>query len=152
MKPWQYQKECFVHIEDQYPSGTPPIPDGWEAVEFRPPKAGEYWLSGYSSKKVQASGDYAPECPRIILKRKELSFEVGDCFTFGTGSIGVILSWDSGHPGREARSMVISPVNNQYYMCQPQEWYKTVCKKTTKSEFLEALWNSIVPPPLEAAQ
>lgn len=45
------------------------VPDGFEFVEFRPPKEGEYFVM-YCGSPVTATSDYGKKHPRLIVRRK----------------------------------------------------------------------------------
>lgn len=70
-----------VTVADIYNTDQPAIPEGWEAEAFRPPVGEENWLNRHNGKVMSMeSALYDARNPRIVLKRKELSFEVGDCY------------------------------------------------------------------------
>lgn len=81
-QPWTYTKEETIRVEDMYPGGIS-IPPGYEEVGFAPPKADQPYVPAYTPRGYRvssASQDYPPDRPRILLKQKDLCFNVGDCF------------------------------------------------------------------------
>lgn len=82
--PWTYTKEVTetIRVEDVYPSGIE-IPLGYEEIGFGPPKAGQpFLLQSYGTAFTASSRSYDHDLsqPRILLKKKDLCFKVGDCF------------------------------------------------------------------------
>jgi hypothetical protein len=47
----------------------PDLPDGWEAVAYRIPKAGEYFLS--IDNKISHANDNSRWCPWLIIRKKQ---------------------------------------------------------------------------------
>ena len=57
-------------VKDSYGTSTPSIPEGWEAIDFRPAVTKERFLSN-SGAVLEATHDQAKEVPSIILRKLE---------------------------------------------------------------------------------
>ena len=71
------------------------IPSGWEAIDFRPPAAGDSFLGGFYTTPFFRSVEYhtwdtwsSPQTPRLILKKSQqtvnpnlgVSISIGDVY------------------------------------------------------------------------
>jgi hypothetical protein len=66
-EPWKVQVEETITVEQKYGTPNPPIPTGFRAIAFRPPKKGENWLGRWAPRVIAASDDYPCDAPVLIL-------------------------------------------------------------------------------------
>ena len=127
----------------------------YEAVDFRPPRKGDLFLgvgSAYTLFRDRPSCyDFPQESPRIILKRKELSFGVGDCFKVTSPTHGTIIGYarvvqeDTDKSGRliffEKLSTGWTVVDNQMGSLQRTSSRREISRREFDALFIEKIVN-----------
>lgn len=66
-----YEHTIRKTIKDIYGTDNPVIPNGYMAVEFRPPRVGETYLSYNHNILLEPNNDFPNDSPRIILEKYE---------------------------------------------------------------------------------